>query len=144
MSLRHCLFLCTGNQYWVFKETISLPGYPHPLSEWRMQTSDGRNVQRVEAAFVWARNGKTYLFSNGEFWGFDDERQIGRNMDGQYPRKTTLWKGVPSDPDGVISWRDGKTNNYDTKTRHSHWLTWGTLCIIIYKIIPLYLLFLMW
>ncbi|XP_048868879.1 matrix metalloproteinase-25-like [Brienomyrus brachyistius] len=105
-----------GNQYWVFKETISLPGYPHPLSEWRMETSEGRNVQRVEAAFVWARNGKTYLFSNGEFWGFDDERQIGRNMDGQYPRKTTLWKGVPFDPDGVISWGDDlyffKGNSY--------------------------------
>uniref|UniRef100_A0A4W5NGN2 Peptidase metallopeptidase domain-containing protein n=1 Tax=Hucho hucho TaxID=62062 RepID=A0A4W5NGN2_9TELE len=57
-----------GAQYWVFKDTVACPGYPRPLAEWGMRTKDGGNVERVEAAFMWAHNGKTYLFSMGEFW----------------------------------------------------------------------------
>ncbi|KAI9536687.1 hypothetical protein NQZ68_031762 [Dissostichus eleginoides] len=61
-----------GPQYWVFKDTVALSDYPRPLSDWGMKTKSGGAVERVDAAFVWAHNGKTYLFSGGEFWRFDE------------------------------------------------------------------------
>ncbi|KAL4617822.1 matrix metalloproteinase-25-like [Arapaima gigas] len=113
----HIVFFI-GNQYWVFKDTVSLPGYPHPLSEWGMRASDGTKVERVDAAFLWGHNGKTYLFSKGEFWRFSDDERVGQKYpDSGYPRDSALWSGAPSDPDDIISWKDGdpyffKENSY--------------------------------
>ncbi|XP_017575996.1 matrix metalloproteinase-25 isoform X1 [Pygocentrus nattereri] len=100
----HIIFFI-GSNYWIFKDTSVLPGYPRPLSEWRMRTQSGKQVDQVQSAFVWAHNGKTYLFSRGEFWRFT-EGQGGTvpQPDAEYPKSVSLWKGVPSDPDDVISW----------------------------------------
>lgn len=85
-----------------------LPGYPRPLSEWGMRTQDGRMVERVEAAFVWAHNGHTYLFSGGEFWRFtENQAPTVSHPDADYPRSASLWKGVPTIPDDIISWGKG-------------------------------------
>ncbi|KAG9342950.1 hypothetical protein JZ751_015166, partial [Albula glossodonta] len=105
----HIVFFI-GDQYWVFKDTSSLPGYPRPLSDWGLVTADGKAPGSVGAAFVWAHNGKTYLFSGGEFWRFDEgERGTGRRLETGYPRAISLWGGVPSDPDDIMSWKDGDT-----------------------------------
>lgn len=91
----------------MFKDRASLPGYPRSLEEWGMHTMEGRPLERVEAVFVWAHNGKTYVFSGGEFWRFDEGGQD-RKLEGGYPKMASLWTGVPSDPDDIISWGDGK------------------------------------
>ncbi|XP_018533857.1 matrix metalloproteinase-25 [Lates calcarifer] len=99
-----------GSQYWVFKDTEAMSGYPRPLSEWGMTKKSGEPVDRVDAAFIWAHNGKTYLFSGGEFWRFDESRigeQATRKLEPGYPRDNSLWAGVPSDMDDVISWGGG-------------------------------------
>lgn len=105
------LFLCSmtlsGDQYWVFKDRTALPDYPRPLADWGMRTMAGHIPTKLEAAFVWAHNGKTYLFSSGEFWRFD-ERGADMRQEVGYPRSTTLWNGVPAHPDDIISWGDGK------------------------------------
>lgn len=101
-----------GSQYWMFKDTVAMSGYPRPLSEWGMTSKSGALVDRVDAAFTWDHNGKTYLFSGGEFWRFDESRegqQVTRQLDPGYPRDNSLWKGVPSDMDDVISWGEGDT-----------------------------------
>ncbi|KAL0984524.1 hypothetical protein UPYG_G00142640 [Umbra pygmaea] len=103
----HIIFFI-GAQYWVFRDTMALPGYPRPLADWGMRTKNGRQVERVEAAFVWAHNGKTYLFSMGEFWRFNEGRNEDvRKLDGGYPRDATLWRGVPTEPNDIISWGNG-------------------------------------
>lgn len=99
-----------GSQYWVFKDTQAISGYPRPLSEWGMRTSSGTLVDRVDAAFIWAHNGMTYLFSGGEFWRFDESRkgeQVTRQPEPGYPRANRLWGGMPSHMDDVITWGDG-------------------------------------
>ncbi|KAK2820318.1 hypothetical protein Q5P01_023277 [Channa striata] len=109
-----------GSQYWVFKDTLAINTYPRPLSDWGMTTKSGTQVDRVDAAFIWAHNGKTYLFSGGEFWRFDEtnKNQPGtRQPDSGYPRDNSLWEGVPPDMDDVISWGQGdayffKDNQY--------------------------------
>ncbi|XP_067100696.1 matrix metalloproteinase-25 isoform X2 [Osmerus mordax] len=99
-----------GDQYWVFQDTESLPGFPRPLADWGMRGRDGRGPRRVEAAFVWAHNGNTYLFSMGEYWRFDETQTqgdaLGKPQPG-YPKPTTLWRGVPSHPDDIITWEGG-------------------------------------
>ncbi|XP_047465008.1 matrix metalloproteinase-25 isoform X2 [Mugil cephalus] len=99
-----------GSQYWLFKDTQAMEGYPRPLSDWGMTKSDGTAVDRVDAAFTWAHNGKTYLFSGGQFWRFDesqkDQRQV-RQPDTGYPRDNSLWGGMPTHMDDIISWGEG-------------------------------------
>lgn len=99
-----------GSEYWVFKDTVAMAGYPRPLSDWGMKKKSGALVDRVEAAFIWAHNGKTYLFSDGEFWRFDKSHQNSQTIIGPepgYPRDNSLWAGVPSHMDDVISWGEG-------------------------------------
>ncbi|KAF7659514.1 hypothetical protein LDENG_00295770 [Lucifuga dentata] len=98
-----------GSQYWVFKDTVAMDGYPRPLSDWGMKTKSGEMVERVDAAFIWAHNGMTYLFSGGEFWRFDESRKGQQVMhpESGYPRDSSLWKGVPSLMDDIISWGEG-------------------------------------
>lgn len=99
-----------GSQYWVFKDTVVMGGYPRPLAEWGMRTRSGTLVDKVDAAFIWAHNGKTYLFSGGEFWRFDESRkgeQVTRQLEPGYPRENGLWGGVPTHMDDIISWGEG-------------------------------------
>ncbi|XP_053722589.1 matrix metalloproteinase-17 [Synchiropus splendidus] len=99
-----------GSQYWVFKDTVAKSNYPRPLSDWGMKTKNGMNVRKVDAAFIWAHNGKTYLFSDGEFWRFDESRkseEVTRKPESGYPRDNSLWTGVPTNMDDIISWGEG-------------------------------------
>lgn len=101
-----------GSQYWVFKDTEAMSGYPRPLSDWGMRTESGAPVDRVDAGFVWAHNGKTYLFSGGMFWRFDESRkddQAASLPEPGYPRDNGLWEGMPNHMDDVISWGEGNT-----------------------------------
>ncbi|KAI5102994.1 matrix metalloproteinase-25-like, partial [Silurus meridionalis] len=110
-----------GSQYWIFKDTVALPGYPRPLSEWSMRTPDGRMVDRVDAAFVWAHNGHTYLFSGDHFWRFtENQGEIVSHPDADYPRSASLWKGVPSNLDDIMSW--GKAGDTYVFKGNSYWV----------------------
>ncbi|KAK2866003.1 hypothetical protein Q7C36_002059 [Tachysurus vachellii] len=116
----HIIFFI-GSQFWVFKDTIALPGYPRPLSDWGMRKKDGRVPERVDAAFVWSHNGHTYLFSGEEFWRFtENQGQAVPHPDADYPRSTALWKGVPSVPDDIMSW--GKAQDTYFFKDNSYWV----------------------
>lgn len=99
-----------GSQYWVFKDTRAMSGYPRPLSDWGMKTDNQAFVDKVDAAFIWAHNGKTYLFSGGKFWRFDESQkgtEVTREPEPGYPRDNSLWAGVPPHMDDIISWGEG-------------------------------------
>lgn len=87
-----------------------MSGYPRPLSDWKMRTQRGELVDRVDAAFIWAHNGKTYLFSGGQFWRFDESQNregVIKEPDQQYPRTNDLWGGMPTHMDDIITWGEG-------------------------------------
>lgn len=87
-----------------------MPGYPRPLSDWGMKTTSGALVDKVDAAFIWAHNGKTYLFSGREFWRFDESRKDGQmssRPDSGYPRNIDLWEGMPPEVDDIITLEGG-------------------------------------
>lgn len=112
---KHHIFLPQGSQYWVFKDTETMPGYPRPLSDWGMMRRSGQPVDWVEAAFIWAHNGKTYLFSGGEFWRFDESQTrewSNIQPEAGYPRDNSLWAGVPSHMDDIISWGEGNVQRH--------------------------------
>ncbi|KAM8837217.1 matrix metalloproteinase-17 isoform 2-T2 [Spinachia spinachia] len=99
-----------GSQYWVFTDTVVMSGYPRPISDWGMRTESGTPVYTVDGAFIWAHNGKTYLFSGGRFWRFDESREgqrVTRQLEPGYPKNNTLWGGVPTHMDDIISWGEG-------------------------------------
>ncbi|XP_076852328.1 matrix metallopeptidase 25a isoform X2 [Brachyhypopomus gauderio] len=117
----HVVFFI-GDQYWVFKETASLPGYPQPLTKLGLLNSAGKVAGRVDAVFVWPHNGRTYIFSGGEYWRFNEANTYWKPEAG-YPKPTSVW-GVPSHPDDVIGLQDGNTyffkgTNYWTLKRGS-------------------------
>lgn len=87
-----------GDEFWLFSDTRSLPGYPKPLSLWGLPPGG------VDASFVWAHNGKTYFFRGAQFWRYDDRE---KRMDTGYPKPISLWRGIPDDLDDVITWGDG-------------------------------------
>ncbi|KAG1933418.1 matrix metalloproteinase-25 isoform X1 [Pimephales promelas] len=109
-----------GSQYLVFKDTMAMSGYPRPLSDWGLISHNGKDVKRVEAAFTWAHNGKTYIFSGGEFWRFNEGSGTeNRHQDADYPRDSSLWKGVPINPDDIITWGEGDTYFFKN---NSYWV----------------------
>ncbi|XP_030630914.1 matrix metalloproteinase-25 [Chanos chanos] len=115
----HIIFFI-GSQYWVFKDNVALPDYPRPLLDWGMKSADGTEVNKVEAAFVWAHNGKTYLFSGRRFWRFTEgQGGTAPKPEGGYPKNSSLWKGVPDNPDDIITWGEGDTYFFKN---NSYWV----------------------
>lgn len=51
-------YVFKGSRYWVVEDMTVVDG-PRPISEWGFPS-------RIDAAFVWGKNGKTYVFK-GEF-----------------------------------------------------------------------------
>lgn len=117
----------TGSQYFVFKDTEAMSGYPRPLSDWGLKTKSGAPVDKVEAAFIWAHNGKTYLFSGGQFWRFDESRMSERAIrqpEQGYPRDNSVWGGMPPHMDDIISWGEGEAYFFKDSF---YWITSGGL-----------------
>lgn len=56
--------LTAGNEYWVYSASTLERGYPKPLTSLGLPP----DVQRVDAAFNWSKNKKTYIFAGDKFW----------------------------------------------------------------------------
>ena len=58
----------------------------------------------MDAAFIWERNGQTYLFKGDKYWRFH-----GSKIDYGYPRSIRVWKGLPKRIDAAMKWTNGKS-----------------------------------
>ena len=107
---------------WIYNGTQHIEG-PVLISE-KFKDFDS-SVERIDAAFVWGANGKTYLFSGDNYWRYNEA--LGK-VDMGYPTKINdHWNGVPTHLNSAMTWINGRTyffkgngfwifNNLDIKT----------------------------
>ena len=73
-----------GNQIWVTSDGI----LNHPESPQYLTTLGlPGDINRLDAAFVWGKNSKTYIFHNNMYWRYDE---VQGKMDDGYPKGTKL------------------------------------------------------
>lgn len=89
-----------GDRYWVFKEVVAEPGYPHSLVE----MGSSLPKEGIDTALHWEPVGKTYLFKGDQYWRYSEEKQA---TDPGYPKPIAVWKGVPHAPQGAFISREG-------------------------------------
>ncbi|KAF2351043.1 Peptidase M10 metallopeptidase [Trinorchestia longiramus] len=77
-SGRH-YFVCRGNDQLVESGFLKRLGLPADL-------------ERLDAAFVWGHNTRTYFMANTMYWRFDESV---KHVELDYPRDMMMWKGVP-------------------------------------------------
>uniref|UniRef100_A0A665W905 Collagenase 3-like n=1 Tax=Echeneis naucrates TaxID=173247 RepID=A0A665W905_ECHNA len=68
-----------GNNYWKLRGNTFLPGYPRPLSDLGFPLY----VTKVDAAVHVSFTGRTLLFVNSKYWGYDERSGT---MDDGYPK----------------------------------------------------------
>lgn len=91
-----------GKNYWVYDGYSSIENSPRPISEYGF----GENVEKVDAAMVWSKNGHTYLFSGSEFIRYNADGL----KDANYPMNLSeKWHGIPNNIDAAISIANGNT-----------------------------------
>ncbi|XP_050101536.1 matrix metalloproteinase-2-like [Anopheles aquasalis] len=98
----NAILLFSGRYYWVFD------ALNHLLPEVRRITDFGlpEDLKRIDAAFVWPKNDKTYFFAGDQFWRYND---TAGEMDDGYPSPMDRWFGIPNDIDAVTAVANGKT-----------------------------------
>ncbi|KRT81077.1 hypothetical protein AMK59_5486, partial [Oryctes borbonicus] len=64
------------------------------------------NLDKIDAAQIWDKNGKTYLYRGDYFWRYNE---TSKTMDPGYPMDMSRWRGVPSHLDAAVTWKDGVT-----------------------------------
>lgn len=92
----------SGRHYWINNGNQFIDGSPRPLTDLGLPA----DLAKLDAAFVWGKNKKTYMFSGDQYWRYDERR---RSLEAGYPRNIKNWRGVPGALDGVLTWRDGLT-----------------------------------
>ena len=63
------------------------------------------DIKKVDAAFVWGYNHKTYFFTGDMYWRYNEE---GGFMDYDYPRDMSMWAGLRVPVDAALQYTDGK------------------------------------
>ena len=79
-----------GNRYYVFTANeldYEFRNNGRPITELGFPA----DVTRIDAAFVWGYNMKTYLITGDMYWRYNEN--AGR-MDDDYPRDMSMWKRV--------------------------------------------------
>lgn len=88
-------------QYYVFNTNTLEPGYPKPLTHLGLPSF----LRRIDAAFIWGHNQKTYLFSGTLYWRYDEDV---KHIELDYPRDMSIWQGIGYHIDGAMQYLNGK------------------------------------
>lgn len=95
--------LNTGKMFWVFDGYNFIENSPRSISEYGFDES----IQKVDAALVWSKNGRTYIFSGMKYTRFDEDRH---SVDHGYPKEINeKWHGIPNNLDAAVSMTNEKT-----------------------------------
>ncbi|KAF7988985.1 hypothetical protein HCN44_007295 [Aphidius gifuensis] len=91
-----------GKKYYVFNAGNLESGYPKPLKTLGLPET----LEKIDGAFVWGYNNRTYFFSGTMYWRFDESSH---EVEWDYPRDISMFKGVSYNIDTVFQWKNGKT-----------------------------------
>ncbi|XP_015923695.1 matrix metalloproteinase-17 isoform X2 [Parasteatoda tepidariorum] len=93
----------TGSYYWIFDGNSFTQDSPLPLTNLGLPA----DLDRLDSAIVWAKNGKTYFFRRDLYWRYNETT---KEMEKNYPKKTTSrWRGIDNNIDTAFTWKDDKT-----------------------------------
>jgi len=92
----------SGSKYYVFD------GFTYRSGPYSIHNGDGplklkfsEDIQKIDAAITWPRNGRTYFFSDTQYWRFDNKR---KRFDRNYPKPIFgNWEGLPKKIDAGFS-----------------------------------------
>ncbi|RUS82282.1 hypothetical protein EGW08_009960, partial [Elysia chlorotica] len=101
---RRILFF-SGNRYWIFNSNHIDKGMTpegRPITDFNIP----EDVKKIDAAFVWGYNNRTYLVSGDMYWKMDINNRF---VQYDYPRDMGTWRGVPVPLDAAFLDEDRKT-----------------------------------
>lgn len=106
----HLAMMFSGRQWFMFRGNRLEPNRFGQLIDLGLPY----DLQRIDAASVWAYNGRVYLFAGDRYWRMDLKEE---KVEQDYPRSLHVWKGVPESPDDSLQWA-GDGVNYFFKDKH--------------------------
>ncbi|GFO32799.1 matrix metalloproteinase [Plakobranchus ocellatus] len=99
------IIMFSGNRYWMYNAnylTKDSPPEGRPITDFNIPD----DVKKIDAAFVWGYNMRTYLVSGDMYWKMDERNSF---VEYDYPRDMGTWKGVPVPLDAAYRDFSGKT-----------------------------------
>lgn len=91
--------LFSGDRYWVYNANHLSAGFPsegRPLTDFSIPA----DVPRIDAAFIWGYNKRTYLVSGDMYWKMNENNTF---VEYDYPRDMRTWKNVPVPLDAAFN-----------------------------------------
>ncbi|XP_033747762.1 matrix metalloproteinase-2-like isoform X2 [Pecten maximus] len=79
-----------GDRYWVYNSNSPVSRFPpegRPITEFGIPS----DVKKIDAAFVWSYNSRTYLISGDMYWKLNTENN---HIEMDYPRDMSIWRNV--------------------------------------------------
>lgn len=93
-----------GDRYWVYNSNSPVAHFPpegRPITEFGIPS----DVKKIDAAFVWSYNSRTYLISGDMYWKLNTEN---KHIEMDYPRDMSIWRKVPVDVGTAFQYNTGK------------------------------------
>lgn len=94
--------LFSGKRYWIFDGLNFLHPEARPITDFGLPDT----LEKVDAAMLWSKNQKTYIFAGDQFWRYND---TAATVDDGYPMSMDRWYGIPTNLDAATSVTSGKT-----------------------------------
>ncbi|EDO41167.1 predicted protein [Nematostella vectensis] len=85
-------FFFKGKLYWKYQGFKVYPDYPKRISNWGLPG-------KIDAAFVWGRNGRTYFIKDDKYYRHNPYSGV---IDNGYPRPLSVWPGLPERVDAAV------------------------------------------
>lgn len=107
-------FFFKDDMYWRSSSLFDLePGYPKYISESFIGLNrENGFTGKLDASFVWGGNMLTYMVQGDNYWRFNF--QTG-SIDLGYPKKLSVWTGLPSRVTDAFLWLNGITYFFDNE-----------------------------
>jgi len=97
------LVLFSGSWYTVVNNESIIDRYSISIEKLGFPSS----VKKVDAALIFGPYRNTYFFVGDKYWRYNEKNMA---MDAGYPKEiSSVWKGVPSNVDAAITWKNGRT-----------------------------------